>query len=65
MLFRSYNAGLGRVSKGGTPRRTLDYINKITGNRDRLEALFEAQVVAKHTAAAAMATAKVERKGLD
>ncbi len=43
-----YNAGLGRVSKGGTPRRTLDYIYRITGYRDRLEALFEAQVVARH-----------------
>lgn len=43
-----YNAGLGRVSTGGTPRRTLDYIYRITGYRDRLEALFEALVVAKH-----------------
>jgi len=44
-----YNAGLGRVSKGGTPRRTLDYIYKILGYRDRLEALFEAQVVARNS----------------
>ena len=50
-----YNAGLGRVSKGGTPRRTLDYIYKITGNRDRLEALFEAQVVAKHSESSSLA----------
>ena len=53
-----YNAGLGRVSKGGTPRRTLDYIYKITGNRDRLEALFEAQVVAKHSESSSLAALK-------
>jgi len=52
-----YNAGLGRVSKGGTPRRTLDYIYKITGSRDRLEALFEAQVVARHFDSASVAAA--------
>jgi len=50
-----YNAGLGRVSKGGTPKRTLDYIYKITGSRDRLEALFEAQVVAKHSESSTLA----------
>lgn len=50
-----YNAGLGRVSKGGTPKRTLDYIYKITGSRDRLEALFEAQVVAKHSKSSSLA----------
>jgi hypothetical protein len=60
-----YNAGLGRVSKGGTPRRTLDYINKITSNRDRLEALFEAQVVARHSNSTALATAGDGRGGLD
>jgi len=52
-----YNAGLGRVSKGGTPRRTLDYIDKITGNRDRLEALFEAQVVASYARSTSIAAA--------
>jgi hypothetical protein len=52
-----YNAGLGRVSKGGTPRRTLDYIYNITGYRDRLEALFEAQVVARHTISKPVAVA--------
>lgn len=52
-----YNAGLSRVSKGGTPRRTLDYIYRITGYRDRLEALFEAQVVAKHSKTGSIAIA--------
>lgn len=52
-----YNAGLTRVSKGGTPKMTLDYIYKITGNRDRLDALFEAQVVARHTETITLAAA--------
>jgi soluble lytic murein transglycosylase-like protein len=52
-----YNAGLGRVSTGGTPRRTLDYIYRITGYRERLEALFEAQVVARRPKANTVATA--------
>ncbi len=47
-----YNAGLGRVSKGGTPRKTLDYIARITGYASNLEALFEAQVVARSFASA-------------
>ncbi|MBP7264300.1 MAG: lytic transglycosylase domain-containing protein [Spirochaetia bacterium] len=42
-----YNAGQTRVSRGGTPRKTLDYIFRITNYRANLEALFEAQVVAK------------------
>lgn len=42
-----YNAGMTRVSKGGTPRRTLDYIFRISSYRDKLEALFEAQIVAR------------------
>lgn len=42
-----YNAGHARVSKGGTPRRTLDYINAVMNYKLNLEALFEAQVVAK------------------
>lgn len=45
-----YNAGFGRVSKGGTPRRTLDYIARITGYAANLESLFEAQVVARRVA---------------
>jgi soluble lytic murein transglycosylase-like protein len=45
-----YNAGYGRVSKGGTPRKTLDYIARITKYASNLESLFEAQVVARHVA---------------
>jgi len=44
-----YNAGYGRVSKGGTPRRTLDYIHRIITYRANLESLFEAQVVARRS----------------
>ncbi|MBN2874779.1 MAG: transglycosylase SLT domain-containing protein [Spirochaetales bacterium] len=54
-----YNAGLGRVSKSGTPRRTLDYINDILVYRDRLDALFEAQVVARHIEARALAAVDI------
>jgi soluble lytic murein transglycosylase-like protein len=42
-----YNAGYGRVTKTGTPRSTLDYIHRALNYRSNLEALFEAQVVAK------------------
>ncbi len=47
-----YNAGYGRVSKGGTPRRTLDYISRITKYASNLEALFEARVIARKVATA-------------
>lgn len=47
-----YNAGAGRVSRGGTPRKTLDYIARITGYAANLESLFEAQVVARSVALA-------------
>jgi len=43
-----YNAGLTRIRTGGTPLSTLNYINKIIGYRNNVEALFEAQVVARH-----------------
>lgn len=46
-----YNAGYGRVSRGGTPRKTLDYISRITKYASNLEALFEAQVLARQLAA--------------
>ncbi len=47
-----YNAGFGRVSKGGTPRKTLDYISRITKYASNLETLFEARVLARQVAAA-------------
>lgn len=50
-----YNAGYGRVSKGGTPRKTLDYIYRIITYRSNLESLFEAQVVARLQGGLAMA----------
>jgi soluble lytic murein transglycosylase-like protein len=37
-----YNAGKGRVEKGGTPRTTLDHINNILDYRTKLEENFMA-----------------------
>lgn len=53
-----YNAGYGRVSKTGTPRSTLDYIHRTLNYRSNLEALFEAQVVAKHVQIVELASAR-------
>jgi soluble lytic murein transglycosylase-like protein len=52
-----YNAGYGRVSKTGTPRSTLDYIHRTLNYRSNLEALFEAQVVAKDVQTVLLASA--------
>jgi soluble lytic murein transglycosylase-like protein len=52
-----YNAGYGRVSKTGTPRSTLDYIHRALNYRSNLEALFEAQVVAKDVQTVLLASA--------
>jgi hypothetical protein len=36
-----YNAGTNRVSAGGAPKTTLDYVSSILNTRARIEALFE------------------------
>jgi hypothetical protein len=36
-----YNAGTNRVSSGGTPKRTLDYVSSILESKRRIENLFE------------------------
>jgi soluble lytic murein transglycosylase-like protein len=36
-----YNAGTNRVSAGGTPKLTLDYVSNILNTKERIEALFE------------------------
>jgi hypothetical protein len=36
-----YNAGTNRVSSGGTPKMTLDYVSNILNTKQRIEALFE------------------------
>ncbi|MDR1410961.1 MAG: lytic transglycosylase domain-containing protein [Spirochaetaceae bacterium] len=36
-----YNAGTNRVSAGGTPKMTLDYVSKILASKQRIEAFFE------------------------
>ncbi|GHU13180.1 hypothetical protein FACS1894161_2890 [Spirochaetia bacterium] len=38
-----YNAGLRRVTTGGTPKRTLDYISRVLHLKDNIEALFESE----------------------
>jgi hypothetical protein len=38
-----YNAGLNRVRAGGTPERTLNYINRILRYRQGMEKLFETE----------------------
>lgn len=53
-----YNAGYGRVNKTGTPRATLDYIHRALNYRSNLEALFEAQVVAKDAQTVLLASTK-------
>lgn len=42
-----YNAGQNRVSGNGTPRRTLDYIFRITKYQENIDSLFTARVVAR------------------
>jgi soluble lytic murein transglycosylase-like protein len=36
-----YNAGTNRVSAGGTPKTTLDYVSNILASKQRIEAFFE------------------------
>lgn len=42
-----YNAGSRRVTKDGTPRRTLDYIFRITKYEENISSLFAAKIVAQ------------------
>jgi len=42
-----YNAGNGRVGRGATPRRTLDYVYRVLTYEKNISNLFEA-TVAKH-----------------
>ncbi|MDR1507475.1 MAG: transglycosylase SLT domain-containing protein [Treponema sp.] len=39
-----YNVGTNRVSKGGTPKATLDYISRIIGYRRGIESLYSSNV---------------------
>jgi len=45
-----YNAGTGRVSTTGTPKVTLDYINRILANRRKIENHFQNRLVKKEEA---------------
>jgi soluble lytic murein transglycosylase-like protein len=42
-----YNAGNGRVGRGATPRRTLDYVSHVIAYEGNILDLFEAKVVSK------------------
>lgn len=42
-----YNAGMHRVTKSGTPRKTLDYIFRILSYEQNIESLFGARVVVR------------------
>ncbi|MDR0403112.1 MAG: lytic transglycosylase domain-containing protein [Treponema sp.] len=40
-----YNVGVNRVKRGDVPVRTLNYISRIVGYRNGIEALFNAEIV--------------------
>jgi soluble lytic murein transglycosylase-like protein len=42
-----YNAGNGRVGRGATPRRTLDYVYRVLAYEGKIVDLFEARVAAR------------------
>jgi hypothetical protein len=42
-----YNAGNGRVDRGATPRKTLDYVYRILKYQENIASLFAARVVAQ------------------
>jgi soluble lytic murein transglycosylase-like protein len=41
-----YNAGAGRVSRGATPKKTLNYVSRILAYEDNISSLFAAKVMA-------------------
>ena len=40
-----YNAGNGRVERGATPKKTLNYVSRILGYEDNISSLFAAKVM--------------------
>jgi hypothetical protein len=50
-----YNAGHNRVTSGGTPRRTLDYIYRILKYEENIASLFAARVIMGDRARLALA----------
>lgn len=61
-----YNAGMTRVSKQGTPKKTLDYVFRILSYERNITSLFAARVVARERGRAAFAPrkpAEAERAG--
>jgi soluble lytic murein transglycosylase-like protein len=41
-----YNAGNGRVERGATPQKTLNYVSRILAYEDNISSLFAAKVIA-------------------
>ncbi|GHU89205.1 hypothetical protein FACS189476_07720 [Spirochaetia bacterium] len=39
-----YNAGSGKVSSGGTPKNTLDYVSRILASRRKIDSLFRIEI---------------------
>jgi hypothetical protein len=39
-----YNAGHGKVTRGATPRKTLDYVYRVLSYQEKISALFDAKV---------------------
>jgi hypothetical protein len=53
-----YNAGSGRVNADGTPKKTLEYVDRVLASRRKIDSLFEAEVprLAAHAALLSAAT---------
>ena len=47
-----YNAGNGRVARGATPQKTLNYVSRILAYEDNISSLFAAKVMAVSRSAA-------------
>ncbi len=54
-----YNAGNGRVERGATPQRTLNYISRILAYEDNISSLFAAKVMAAPSSPAAPGIARL------
>ncbi len=54
-----YNAGNGRVSRGATPKKTLNYVSRILAYEDNISSLFAAKIMAAGKPAAAPGVARL------
>jgi Soluble lytic murein transglycosylase and related regulatory proteins (some contain LysM/invasin domains) len=56
-----YNAGNGRVARGATPKKTLNYVSRILAYEDNISSLFAAKVMAGGHPASKGATPGIAR----